>query len=100
MSPVGHVPVHARVAFADVAWGTRLDVTCRYDGAGRYGSTAPATYALVVRTRDGRAQQVATWRALPGRTMRVTAATAAARDEIASVEVRTAQGTPVLRLAG
>ena len=77
-----------------VAWGTRLELTCSY-GVGRRGVRAcrrSATYAMFVRTREGRVEQVATWRSLPGRTMQLAAATAAARDDIASVEVRTPTG--------
>jgi hypothetical protein len=55
------------------------------------------TYSLVVRTRDGRSEQVATWRALPGRTMQIAAATDVARSDIAAVEVRTSDGRPVLQ---
>lgn len=99
MLPVGAVPVRATVAFHSVAWGTRIDMTCTYTPpGGRYATTRPATYVLVVHTRDGHTQQVATWRSLPARTMRVTAATAASHSQIASVEVHTTDGRPVLRL--
>jgi hypothetical protein len=100
MAPVGHVPVRARVALSSVAWGTRLDLTCTYGRAGEaYHLPRAVTYALFVRTRSGGTQQVGTWRALDGRTMRLTAATAAARADIASVQVRTTDGHPVLELA-
>ena len=49
-------------------------------------------------TRDGRSEQVATWKSLPGKTMRLAAATATSRADIASVEMRTASGDPVLEL--
>ncbi len=100
MVPVGHAPVYASLAFERVPWGTRLDLTCTYtppeDG---YEPMHAATYALIIHTRDGRTEQVATWRSLPDRTMRLVAATAASRKDIASVEVRTTDGTPVLKLA-
>jgi hypothetical protein len=51
-----------------------------------------------VRTRDGRTEQVGTWSSLEGRTMRLTAATSATVRDIASVEVRTTDGRPVLEL--
>jgi hypothetical protein len=99
MVPVGQRVLKATVALTSVDWGTRLDLTCTYaqidDG---YGSSSGWTYALVVRTRDGRLEQVATWRALPGRTMTLSGATAAGRDDITSVEVRAPDGTPVLEL--
>ena len=101
MAAVGQVSMRANVAFENVAWGTRLSLTCTYDAAAPgygYGEPHRASYALVVRTRDGRTEQVATWRALPGRTMMLDAATASRWADIASVEVRTAEGQPVLKL--
>ena len=57
-----------------------------------------AVYVLVVRTRDGGTEQVGTWRAIDGRTMRLSAATSVPRADIASVEVRTTSGRRVLEL--
>ena len=98
MVPVGYGRMSANVALASVAWGTRLDLTCSYAPAAPGAEDTVTTYSLVVRTRDGHTERVATWRGLPGRTMALTAATAATRDDIASVEVRTADGQPVLKL--
>ena len=100
MSPVGGAPVQASLALEPVLWGTRLDLTCTYQpGADQYsGLPHKATYVLVVRTRDGRSEQVGTWQAIDGRTMRLSAATAARRAQIASVEVQTTHGRAVLRL--
>lgn len=92
-------PLSARLELASVAWGTRLDLVCTYAVSGYHdGQSAASTYALVVHTRDGGTEQVATWRGLPGKTLRLTAATAATREEITSVEVRTLDGNPVLTL--
>jgi Putative zinc-finger len=99
MLPVGHVPVTATVAFTSVTWGTRLDLTCSYEPtSGGYGRPRTVTYGLFVVNRDGSAEQVGTWRALDGRTLRLTAATAAERDDIAAIEVRTVDGRAVLKL--
>ncbi|MGN6577041.1 MAG: hypothetical protein ACTHKG_15300, partial [Nocardioides sp.] len=98
MVPVGYGRMAANVALASVPWGTRLDLACSYAPTAPGDEGAAASYALFVLTRDGGAEQVATWRALPGRTMTLTAATAATRDQITSVEVRTADGQPVLKL--
>ena len=105
MVAVGPSPVRADVLVAAVAWGTRLDVTCSYeeadDGGGRGGEDSPAAeYALVVQTWDGRTQQVATWKGLPGRTMRVSAATATDRSEIEMVETAHGGRDAVLRPSG
>jgi hypothetical protein len=96
MTPVGDVPVQARVSLEGVTWGTRLGHVCRYDAA---GSRPAADYTLFVRTRDGRAQQVGSWRAVSGKTMQLSGATAATPEDIKSVEVRTTSGRVVLKLA-
>jgi hypothetical protein len=100
MATLGGAPVHATVALESVTWGTRLDLTCTYEPGERYSSPRTMTYAVVVRTRDGGTEQVGTWKSVQGKTMRLTAATATSRADIASVEVRTTHGKPVLRLAG
>jgi hypothetical protein len=100
MVPVAPTAVRADVLVTNVAWGTRLDVTCSYAAEDEdYEASGGAEYALVVRTRDGRAEQVATWRGLPGRTMRLSAATATSRSEIETVEMRTSDGVVLLRLS-
>jgi Putative zinc-finger len=99
MLPIGGAPVRATLALDPVAWGTRLDLACTYEPrADQYELPAVATYVLVVRTRDGRTEQVGTWRSIGGQTMRLTAATSARRSQIASVEVRTTSGRRVLQL--
>lgn len=103
MVPVGGTPIHGDLAMESVPWGTRLSLSCSYpdddgDGDEAYSTPAGATYALVLRTREGEVEQVATWHSLKGRTMQLVAATQAARDDIAWVEVRTSDGVPVLKL--
>ena len=85
----------ATIALTDVAWGTRLDLTCTYPLI--RGDYEGGAYALVVHTTDGRSQRVATWNGLPGRTMQLTAATATRQANIRSVEVTRIDGTPVVR---
>lgn len=96
MAAVGRAPVSGRLLVEDVAWGTRLGLTCTYSGPA--ADAAGATYLLVVRTTDGRTEEVGTWQALSGRTMQVTGATAARRGDIAAIEVRLASGMTVLTL--
>ena len=103
MRQVGQDVVTATVAAVPVAWGTRIDLRCtwagaRVDSGSDWGSSdgpGPA-YSLVVRTADGRTEQVATWRALLGRTMQLSGATATPLADIAAIEVRTASGRVVL----
>ena len=101
MTPIGQHHIGGDLALTPVAWGTRLDLTCRYEQQpGGYHDQPPATYALVVRRVGGGTERVATWRALPGRTMHVTGATALTTGQIAAVEVRTGTGQRVLALRG
>jgi hypothetical protein len=95
--PAGETSLRAQVGFESVAWGTRLDLVCSYR-AGGWDESWPETYTLVVRTRQGRTEQVAAWRAVPGKTITLEAATDTRREDISSLEVRTAEGRPVLRL--
>ena len=94
----------ATVALTSVAWGTKLDVVCHWAGGEPedpgYPDGAEPTYALVVRSTDGETQQVATWTGLPGQTMKVSGSTSLARDDIAAVEIQTADGRPAFELAG
>ncbi len=99
MQAVGPSPVGADVVMSSVPWGTRLDLTCSYAVADEeYEALPDAAYVLVLLDRNGRREQVATWRGLPGRTMHLSAATATARADIAAVEMRTSNGVLVLRL--
>lgn len=97
MTQLGQYRLSADLGLQDVAWGTRMSVTCTYWGTSSNAANLPA-YSLVVRTRSGREEQVATWRAVPGKATTIDAATAAPLSDIARVEVRTVQGQPVLRL--
>ena len=97
MTAVDQESVRGSVGFRSVPWGTNVALVCTYAAPGSEYSVPRSTrYSLVVRTRDGRSEQVATWRALPGRTMQISAATAVPRANIAAVDVRTSDGRPVL----
>lgn len=98
-SPEASVPFHAQamtqvdqrqlsatVALQQVPWGTRMQLRCTYEGEG-WGTQSPPSYALVVHARDGRAEQVATWRAVPDHETQLEAATAADPRQITSVDV-------------
>lgn len=100
MRPVGDEPISGWVSLTQVGWGTRLDLTCTYaEVSSDYADPTWSTYSMLVHTADGTVEQVASWKALPGRTMRLSAATSADRDDIVSVEVRTSAGEPVLELS-
>lgn len=99
MQQVDQRVVSATLALEEVAWGTRLDLVCSYEvQGGGYDEGSVPSYTMAVQTRDGTWEQVAGWRAVPGRTITVTGATAATRGDIVSVEVRTPSGRTLLEL--
>lgn len=91
-------PVTASARLVDMAWGTRIDLTCAYRSKGFYPASQ-TPYALFVVDRSGVAEQVATWKALPDRELTVMGASSRARREIAAVEIRTLNGLTILRLS-
>jgi hypothetical protein len=98
LHPLGQEPISGWLSLTPVGWGTRLDLTCSYAEEGdAYHDHAPPTYTMFVIHSDGTTEQVASWNALPGKTMHLEAATSAKSGDIADVEVR-ADGTPVLEL--
>jgi hypothetical protein len=99
MTPVGDEPISGWLSLTQVGWGTRLDLECSYaTESDAYHEPTWSTYTMVVHTADGATEQVASWKAVPGKTMRLSAATASDVDDITDVEVRTAAGDTVLRL--
>lgn len=98
MTAVVPSPVTASARLVDMAWGTRIDLTCSYSARGSFpGAGYP--YALVVIDRNGGVQQVATWKALPDRQLTIRGASSLARQDVAAVEVRTLSGVTLLRLS-
>jgi hypothetical protein len=99
MAPLGESPIRATLGLEPVTWGTRMLLTCTYDTEWvDIELPDEVDYLLFVTTREGRTEQVGSWRSVDGTTMRVPAATSVGRDDIATVEVRTADGRVVLRL--
>jgi hypothetical protein len=91
-------PVTASARLVDMAWGTRIDLTCAYRTQAAYPASG-IPYAMVVIDRNGAAEQVATWKALPNRELTVMGASSRARRDIAAVEIRTLGGRTILRLS-
>jgi hypothetical protein len=103
MSVVHDDGVTADVSLTSVGWGTRVDLTCTYGresagGIDDYGSAEGSRFTLVVHTKEGRTEQVASWTSLPGKTLHMPGATSATVDDIDRVEVRSDDGQPLLRL--
>jgi hypothetical protein len=100
MTPVGSEPISGWLSLTQVGWGTRLDLECSYaQESDSYRDPSWSTYTMYVHTIDGGTEQVASWKAVPGKTMHLSAATASDAGDITDVEVRTAAGDTVLRLS-
>ena len=100
MEQVDQTGVWGEVSLTSVLWGTRLDLTCSYDEPNSPYPDGGHTYALVLHTRDGGTERVATWKGLAGKTMHLTGATALTTDQILDVQVQDAAGHPLLELTG
>jgi hypothetical protein len=98
LTAVAPSPITASARLVDMAWGTRIDLTCVYRTEGPYPVNG-IPYAMVVIDRSGAAEQVATWKALPDRELTVMGTSSRARRDIAAVEVRTLSGKVILRLS-
>ena len=97
---IGTDSISGWLSMTQVGWGTRLDLTCSYgDGdSGDWQDPKWSTYMMYVQTSDGRVEQVASWKVVPGKEMHLEAATSADVDDISDVQVRTASGATVLEL--
>jgi hypothetical protein len=89
-------PVDVDLRMQDVAWGTRITMTCRYEKSS--GPHSDESYQLVVvPTGNGIPQSVARWLPVPGRDVRVTGSTDLPADDIAEVQLRDDDGTLLLQ---
>lgn len=90
----------ATVAFTTKTWGTRIDMTCFYRGeAEGSGSSSDSSwrYGLYVTDSSGHTEQVSTWTADPGSTVKTTGSIDATLGDLVRVEVRNeASGTVLL----
>lgn len=94
------VPIHATAQLDDRSWGTLIRLRCTYDAAtGHYvGAPTSSSYSLVVTDTNGRTEQIATWKVVPGRVSTVEGSTGLHEDQIAAIQVRSSQHAPVLTL--
>jgi hypothetical protein len=97
-TPIGTERISGWVSQTKVSWGTRLDLTCSYTGDPYGDDVAGVTYWMVVTRTDGSTERVASWKARPGETTHLQAATATAPADIASITVVATGGRDVLRL--
>lgn len=89
------VPIEATADVREVAWGTQIQLVCRYYADG--GSTT-RPYGLVVVDHAGNRHELGTWNLLPGKVTTYRSGTSLSRADIAQVDITTTSGTPVLKL--
>ncbi|MET7747458.1 zf-HC2 domain-containing protein [Micromonospora sp. NPDC005367] len=95
MQPVaGTVPVHAELALTATGWGTEVTMRCGYDPRPGYGKAY--TFRLVAHGPDGATEQVGSWLAAPGDSVRFTGVTRFTGAELVRLELLRADDTPVL----
>lgn len=96
MNEVAPTPLRATVALSSFAWGTRIDMACIYGDWSEDRDAQPSNLGMVVVGRDGSRTQVATWLGLYGATALPSGNTTLPKDEIASVQLVSADSGKVL----
>jgi hypothetical protein len=96
MTKVAPSPFSASISMSSFAWGTRIDMACTYGDWSSGGGVAPSNLGMVVVGRDGSHSQVATWTGLSGATALPSGNTALPENEIAAVQLVSADNGKVL----
>ena len=97
MTKVAPSPFSATVTLNSYAWGTRIDMACSYgQWSGGPGGVPPSNLGMVVVGRDGSHTQVATWLGLSGATALPSGNTPMPVNEIAAVQLVSADTGQVL----
>jgi putative zinc finger protein len=91
-------PISAQVSLWPVDGGTQLRLKCTYETDNYLPtSKSPASFQLYVFSRNGAPpQQLGTWSAKPGQTLTIPGQTAWPMTNVARVELRSSNGTPLL----
>ncbi|GAA3279356.1 MULTISPECIES: anti-sigma factor family protein [Dactylosporangium] len=92
------VPVSASLALSDDSGGTELRMRCGYKAGENGNEYSKWTYTLVVVPKTGQPQEISTWSARPGDQMELSAHSDIPQSNIARVEIRKGDGTPLLSL--
>jgi hypothetical protein len=94
MTQVVPSPVTATATLVSKAWGTEIDLHCKYsDNVDRY-----EPYKLLVIDTAGGRHSVGSWTLSPGHEVDFTAGTAVQESDIFRVEITRDDGSPILQL--
>ena len=89
------VMINATITMTGFGWGTRIDMACTYADWGQRDAP-PQQLGMVVIDRDGSRAEVATWLGVSGATALPSANTPMQLDEIAAVQLVSADSGEVL----
>ncbi|GAS97303.1 transmembrane anti-sigma factor [Mycolicibacterium canariasense] len=95
MTKVNQTPIAASITMSGYTWGTRIDMACSYGDWGQRGAK-PQNLGMVVVGKDGRRDQIATWLGLSGATALPSGNTPLPMNEIAAVQLVSADDGKVL----
>jgi hypothetical protein len=95
MSKVSETPINATISLTGYGWGTRIDMACTYGDWGKRDAP-PQNLGMVIVGRDGSQSQVATWLGLSGATALPSANTPLPMEQIAAVQLVSADSGEVL----
>ena len=93
---VGDAPIAATAVLRTMAWGTQIEVRCKWYEGGPEGS--PPTYQLRAVERTGASHDIADWQAVKGAEIVMQAATSVSRGNLAELQILDGAGKPVLSL--
>lgn len=97
MTKLAPTPINASISLTDFGWGTRIDMACTYgEWSGGGASAPPSRLGMVVVGRDGASSEIATWLGLAGATALPSGNTDMRRDDIAAVQLVSADTREVL----
>ncbi len=100
MTPVVPSEYEATVALSSHGWGTQIEMTCTYHSwaadTDHHDGDSGDKLVMVAVGRDGSQTPLATWIALPSSTAQPSASTSLRIDEIASVQIVSADTGDVL----
>jgi hypothetical protein len=98
MEAVRPAAVTGTLEVTPVDWGTKVSLVCRWVDSGTWTDRAERkTYRLVAVPRDGgEPQTLARWSVLPGEDATVVGSTDLTPDQIATIELRTADDAVLL----
>jgi anti-sigma factor RsiW len=94
--------ITASIQLTSVKWGTKIAVSCSYaatpsTGGAGYGYTNDyGRYGLYITDKDGKTNEVSSWRAWPGSTVNTAGSTEMREADIARIELRSLDTGAVL----